>query len=369
MPHQWIDDSTPAQRNGEDGYLLPSGQFVTAQLFRSMQQSLPCQQKPRRPKSNPSQAKKGAIPTAYIPEKKFGHDQGWDSDRKGDAAKCQLMTTMATAAKASRIQTRAWASSCQPAMSDQDGASSAVLEPTTNAPRPDVFFGSYDAPAQSSSASEPSQTHQSMGIVREAVEQVVEQQMADALGPLRLNINNFTDTVASLRNEKTDFHEQNDVFSRQIDLHYRDIQQLSELAHSHARAFASMMETHSKNNQSMGESLAAANTMIGQLAQIVLGLAPPLDRAADGGTAAESSQGEDQPHAAGDEPGCQCACQCQPMGRPGNEGGSPRPEQGEENSEEGERSGRAKDQGKLGALIRKVLPPRRGEKQARTREG
>ncbi|RDA83406.1 hypothetical protein CP532_4821 [Ophiocordyceps camponoti-leonardi (nom. inval.)] len=100
------------------------------------------------------------------------------------------------------------------------------------------------------------------GAVEGAVEEAVEKQVAEALGPLRLIAKNLLQVIelAEQAAEKTslaakqtrlaaeetsretsDFHEQNDIMSRQIDLHYRDIQQHADLASAQLKALTNLV--------------------------------------------------------------------------------------------------------------------------------
>lgn len=107
------------------------------------------------------------------------------------------------------------------------------------------------------------------GPIRDGIENAVEQQVADALSPIRLMTNNLTDNVHALgsirqaiNQENDDFHEQNDVLSRQIDLHYRDLRQHSDTANAHVRALAGLIEAH-------GHADLSANAHVRALANLV----------------------------------------------------------------------------------------------------
>ncbi|RDA93817.1 hypothetical protein CP533_6367 [Ophiocordyceps camponoti-saundersi (nom. inval.)] len=89
------------------------------------------------------------------------------------------------------------------------------------------------------------------GAVEGAVEEAVEKQVAEALGPLRLITKTLGQAaektsriIEETNRENSDFHEQNDVMSRQIDLHYRDIQQHADLASAQLKALANLVNAH-----------------------------------------------------------------------------------------------------------------------------
>ncbi|KAF4582077.1 hypothetical protein GQ602_006701 [Ophiocordyceps camponoti-floridani] len=157
--------------------------------------------------------------------------------------------------------------------------------------------------------------------VEDAVEEAVEVQVAEALGPLRLivkDLSNVGNVLEQLGNsleqansatsrENEDFHEQNDVLSRQIDLHYRDIAQHSEMSRAQLRAQAQLVESQSNmvNTQSnmissqtmladahrkiadanvqfeksAKENLETTCNLVGALSQIIANLPSSIDKA------------------------------------------------------------------------------------------
>lgn len=85
------------------------------------------------------------------------------------------------------------------------------------------------------------------------VEHVVEHTMADASAPLRMNI-------GKLNNQAADFQDQNDTYSRQLDLHYRNIEQHSAQCSDTISALNSLFEPQA-------EAVRALNALFGTQAQ------------------------------------------------------------------------------------------------------
>lgn len=119
--------------------------------------------------------------------------------------------------------------------------------------------------------------------IREAiysiVEHTVEEKMADAIGPLRLNIGKLDDSLESIRHrenalndlelhmrrEHTDIRDQNDTMSRQLDLHYRTIEQNVEEFRSQSKTMNTMIGAQADN-------IAATINMVNHLSQVVTNL-------------------------------------------------------------------------------------------------
>ncbi|KAK4067860.1 hypothetical protein Trihar35433_6420 [Trichoderma harzianum] len=116
-------------------------------------------------------------------------------------------------------------------------------------------------------------------IIHSIIEQAVEEKMANALGPLRLNINRLDSSLESvrhqenalkdlqshLRRETTDIRDQNDTMSRQLDLHYRTIEQNIEEFRSQSKTMNTMMGAQADN-------MAATINMVNHLSQVVTNL-------------------------------------------------------------------------------------------------
>ncbi len=83
-------------------------------------------------------------------------------------------------------------------------------------------------------------------LIYNIIEHAVEEKIAEAIGPLRLNLRRMD-------RENCDFHEQNDTLSRQIDLHYKSIEKHSEI--------------FDRLSVAQAESLKTANQLVGHLAQ------------------------------------------------------------------------------------------------------
>ncbi|KAL7912781.1 hypothetical protein GGI35DRAFT_476613 [Trichoderma velutinum] len=126
--------------------------------------------------------------------------------------------------------------------------------------------------------------------IREAiysiVEHTVEEKMADAMGPLRLNINKLDDSLESIRHredalnnlenslngleshmrrETTDIRDQNDTMSRQLDLHYHTVEQ-------HVEEFRSQSKTMNTMIGAQADNIAATINMVNHLSQVVTNL-------------------------------------------------------------------------------------------------
>lgn len=97
------------------------------------------------------------------------------------------------------------------------------------------------------------------------VEHAVDQNMAEATVPLRRN-------MERLNQESADFRDQNDTFSRQIDLHYRNLERFNESFDSHIKALNSMFQPQATNIQAMTESLAMVSGIVNNLSQITVNL-------------------------------------------------------------------------------------------------
>ncbi|RFU80937.1 hypothetical protein TARUN_1222 [Trichoderma arundinaceum] len=123
------------------------------------------------------------------------------------------------------------------------------------------FTGSEAAPASMTSVDFSNANE----IIYSIIEQAVEEKISDALSPLRLNINRLDDSLESmgslqthLRREHTDIRDQNDTMSRQLDLHYRTIEQNIEEFRSQSKTMNTMIETQT--------------TMVNHLSQVVMNL-------------------------------------------------------------------------------------------------
>lgn len=83
------------------------------------------------------------------------------------------------------------------------------------------------------------------------VEQTIEQTISDATGPLRLNVGN-------LHNETADFKDQNNALGRQIDMHYRVLEQQTRTN----SALLSMFEPQSRNISMTTENIQATTAQL-----------------------------------------------------------------------------------------------------------
>ncbi|OPB42433.1 hypothetical protein A0O28_0035500 [Trichoderma guizhouense] len=123
-------------------------------------------------------------------------------------------------------------------------------------------------------------------VIYSIVERTVEEKMADAMGPLRLNITKLDDSLESIRHredalnnlesslngleshmrrETTDIRDQNDTMSRQLDLHYRTVEQ-------HVEEFRSQSKTMNTMIGAQADNFAATMNMVNHLSQVVTNL-------------------------------------------------------------------------------------------------
>ncbi|OTA07226.1 hypothetical protein A9Z42_0081210 [Trichoderma parareesei] len=126
-------------------------------------------------------------------------------------------------------------------------------------------FG-QDASVASSAAVSPSVALFDLENVREdiysIVEHTVEAKMSDAMGPLRLH----TD---KLHREHSDIREQNDTLSRQIDLHYRTIEQNVEEFRSQSKTMNTLIRAQADQSKIMSTMIGAQADMLGHLSQLI----------------------------------------------------------------------------------------------------
>ncbi|KAL7821437.1 hypothetical protein V8C44DRAFT_354073 [Trichoderma aethiopicum] len=137
-----------------------------------------------------------------------------------------------------------------------------------------------DASVANSVAASPSVSLFDLDNVREdiysIIENTVESKMSDAMGPLRMNINRLDSLESHLRREHTDIREQNDTMSRQLDLHYRTIEQNVEEFKNQSETMNNMINTQARTMNTMigaqAENLAATINMVSHLSQFVTNL-------------------------------------------------------------------------------------------------
>lgn len=138
-----------------------------------------------------------------------------------------------------------------------------------------VQNGAASAPLPT--ADTPTTTSSDAQTLAETVENVVEQQLASALGPLRFVINSLSQTLRDIRQENSDFHEQNNILSRQLDLQYQQMQQHSDNANAQNRAELNLIETLTNaietqgntQNNGQGVSTETTNDLVNHITQMV----------------------------------------------------------------------------------------------------
>ncbi|UNI20050.1 hypothetical protein JDV02_006178 [Purpureocillium takamizusanense] len=135
---------------------------------------------------------------------------------------------------------------CRPGASITGNASSAFVKGAT------VQNGAASAPLPNINT--PTTASSNAKTVAESVESAVEQQLASALAPLRFIANNLSQTLRATNQENSDFHEQNNTLSRQLDLQYRQIEQHSENANAQIRALLNLIESQTSNIQGIAQN-------------------------------------------------------------------------------------------------------------------
>ncbi|KAM0250893.1 hypothetical protein ACHAQJ_008427 [Trichoderma viride] len=117
------------------------------------------------------------------------------------------------------------------------------------------------------------------------IEHAAEEIVADAMSPMRLNVSRLEKSLESIRHqedalssleshlhrEHTDIRDQNDTMSRQLDLHYRTIEQNVEEFRSQSKTMNTMIGAQADN-------LAATISMVSHLSQVVTNLPMALNQ-------------------------------------------------------------------------------------------
>lgn len=105
-------------------------------------------------------------------------------------------------------------------------------------------------------------------IIYSIIEQGVEEKMAQAVTPLTSRLEK---SLASFHHENADIRDQNDTMSRQLDLHYRTIEQNIEEFKTQSKTMNTMIGAQADN-------LAATITMVSHLSQVVTNLPMALNQ-------------------------------------------------------------------------------------------
>ncbi|KAF4512322.1 hypothetical protein G6O67_001480 [Ophiocordyceps sinensis] len=143
-------------------------------------------------------------------------------------------------------------------------------------------FSDSTHPSAAVPAASGSPSEDELSKIREIIEEAVEQQAAAALAPLRVVVNELNKVIQAASQENSDLREQNDTLSRQIDLHYRDIQQHSEIASTHIRALTNLVSAHTQINRAANENLAVTCTLVGHLSQVIANIPQSLSQVVQG---------------------------------------------------------------------------------------
>ena len=287
MPH--VGTSNKPGEGSRDSHLLPSI-FGDSPSRKSPQQMLPSQERdqlggPVQNIAPGANGNRGAVSTSAL--------------RRGP------IPPPATVG-AARLRNNAWTPGFEQAMKDMEkGGRAPMLAPIgSSRPTPNTKSMGRSVSAAQQGASVLDANNYSarldLGPIRDGIENAVEQQVADALGPIRLMANVLMDNVHALgsirqaiNHENEDLHEQNDVLSRQIDLHYRDLRQHSDTSgaqirclaglieghghaglslNAHVRALTTLAETHTQINQAAAENAKRTTVLLNHLSQVVTSL-------------------------------------------------------------------------------------------------
>lgn len=108
-------------------------------------------------------------------------------------------------------------------------------------------------------------------IIYSIIEQAVEEKMNETVTQMRLNANQLEKSLISFHRENVDIRDQNDTLSRQLDLHYRTIEQNIEEFKTQSKTMNTMIGAQADN-------LAATITMVSHLSQVVTNLPMALNQ-------------------------------------------------------------------------------------------
>lgn len=99
------------------------------------------------------------------------------------------------------------------------------------------------------------------------IENIVERKMTEALRPYLLN-------TQALAGERAGLHQQNDTFSRQIELHYNSIQRQNDLLDCQAQTFAAVTGAQANAVEATNQGLVTVTNLVNHMSQTVTSLAP-----------------------------------------------------------------------------------------------
>ncbi|KAK1245298.1 hypothetical protein MKX08_004927 [Trichoderma sp. CBMAI-0020] len=108
-------------------------------------------------------------------------------------------------------------------------------------------------------------------VIYSIIEQAVEEKLIEAVDQIRLNASRLEKSLASFHRENVDARDQNDTLSRQLDLHYRTIEQNIEEFKTQSKTMNTMIGAQADN-------LAATITMVSHLSQVVTNLPMALNQ-------------------------------------------------------------------------------------------
>lgn len=108
-------------------------------------------------------------------------------------------------------------------------------------------------------------------VIYSIIEQAVEEKMNEAVSQMSLNVSRMEKSLVSFHRENVDIRDQNDTLSRQLDLHYRTIEQNIEEFKTQSKTMNTMIGAQADN-------LAATITMVSHLSQVVTNLPMALNQ-------------------------------------------------------------------------------------------
>lgn len=125
-----------------------------------------------------------------------------------------------------------------------------------------VFSNRISNPEAATTSATPIDFSNTKEIIYSIIEQAVEEKMAEAVIPLTSRLEK---SLASFHRENADIRDQNDTMSRQLDLHYRTIEQNVEEFRTQSKTMNTMIGAQADN-------LAATISMLSHLSQVVTNL-------------------------------------------------------------------------------------------------
>lgn len=134
-----------------------------------------------------------------------------------------------------------------------------------------ILSGSASNSGSTPATPTPMDFNNASEIIYSIIEQGVEEKMNEAVSQMSLNVSRMEKSLASVHREHVDIRDQNDTMSRQLDLHYRTIEQNIEEFKTQSKTMNTMIGAQADN-------LAATITMVSHLSQVVTNLPMALNQ-------------------------------------------------------------------------------------------